>query len=181
MARSRRWNKSSRSTPGWDHVITERDEFPAWIESTGGKWPYDFEARLSDYQNWPNGQVISDIREKPTDPQVEARWRGLLYTEPRRAVRILDALGAEGFFDSGIWGLALEPLSNKENSPDCVRLFATFGAQLGAGFISDHLQYLTVTVDLYCQEKSKEQDALLWRLWDLLLEPAIQGHSRGSR
>jgi len=158
--------------PEWDHAITEPEEFTAWLEGESAELVPDFEPQLGDYLTWTDAQIISDITEAPANSQVAARWRGLLAQDPQHAIRILDVLGSDGFFDNGVWALALEQLSKEKSRPECVRLFAAFGAHIGEDFISEHLQQLAFLVDTYCQGSKEVQDQWLWPLWDLLLGPA---------
>jgi hypothetical protein len=163
-----------RDHPEWDHPITEQEEFTIWHEGESGDLVGDFAPQLGDYLTWTDAEIISDIREAPGDSQVVARWRGLLVQDPQHALRILDALGTDGFFDNGVWALALGQLSSEKTRAECVRLFATYRDRIGQGFISEHLQQLASLVDMYCQESREPQDQWVWPLWDLLLGPATE-------
>jgi DNA-binding transcriptional ArsR family regulator len=160
--------------PDWSRSTSERDEFPMWIGGAESGDRYDFEAQLADYRGWSDDQVIMDLRTNPNAPETVARWRDLLLDDTRRTIGVLDTLGTSEFFETEIWGLALQHLRREEWLPDCVRLYSTFGSQLGPGFVSKHLYDLTEVVNLYCHGKNQEQDDALWRLWDLAFELATE-------
>jgi hypothetical protein len=145
-----------------------------WTGEAETSGPHGFEPRLDDFRVWNDEQVIADLRGNPTNPQTVARWRGLLLADIQRAIRLLDLLGAGNFLENGIWALALEHLSGEQTGADCIRLLATFGPHLGPEFVSRNLHELTRVVEQYCRGKQSGQDEALWRLWDLLLEPAAQ-------
>ncbi len=74
-------------------VTNERDEFAAWMES-GSVRQHDEQARLDDYQKWPDQQVIEDLQTNPDSPETAARFLDLLLTDATRALRALQALGS---------------------------------------------------------------------------------------
>ncbi len=159
--------------PEWSGPITERDEFVIWSGgSEWAAWP-ESEPRLDDYRGWSDERVLTDLRVGPNDPQVHARWRGLLLDDVQRAIRLLDRLATEGFFGARIWAIALEHLKGEQTTAECVRLYGTCGPNLGAEFISENTNGLTSVIDRYCRGQQKTQDDFLWRLWDLVLAPAI--------
>ena len=167
-------NQIIRDYPEWDHPITEQEEFLSWVGGEGEEFPYEFERQLDDYLTWNDEAVLSEIRDAPGNPKTIARWRGLFIGDAERAMKILGDLGALGVFDSGIWALPLDYVSNEKIRPDCVRLFGTFGNRLEEHFIQQHLHNLTTLVMLHRTAEGALPDDLYWRLWDLLLLPATE-------
>jgi hypothetical protein len=163
--------------PNWPRASTERDGFATWME--GGRWisGSDSAPRLGDYRVWDDEQVVADLVTNPNSAETIPRLRDLLADAPQRAVGIMDALGTAKAFNPEIWALALEHLNRDQTAAECVRLFGTFGNQLGPAFLARRLQELTYLIERYCGEQNQEQDENMWRLWDLLLDPAADAVS----
>jgi hypothetical protein len=160
--------------PNWPRATTESDGFATWMEEgheIGGR---DSAPRLGDYRAWDDEQVVADLVTNPNAAETIPRLRDLLLEDAPRAARIMGALGVARAFDPEKWALALEHLDRDQTRADCIRLFGAFGNQLGAEFLSKRLQGLIYLVESYCREQNGKQDENLWRLWDLLLDPAVE-------
>jgi hypothetical protein len=168
------WDQLLERYPNWPRTTIEKDEFVVWFGESQFSAVPDRDAYPNDYLDWTDASIVADVKADPAAPETVKRWQGLLDNDVRRAVAVLDILGGRGMFDLALWASSLDALIGEETRADCVRLYATFGPQLGPDFISKHLSALTRVINRYYHGKNREQEDSAWLLWDLLLEPASQ-------
>jgi hypothetical protein len=166
------WDGILERHPDWPHSITEEDEFVGW-SGAGAIVPFrDFAPPLTDYLEWADDDIISDLVASPISPETVRRWRGLLDADFQRAVQMLEVLGQSNRFIAEIWGLALDYLGSVGSKAECVRLYSKFAPLIGPAFMAEHVGNISSVINRYYHEKDRAEEDSLWRLWDLLMEPA---------
>jgi hypothetical protein len=166
--------------PEWPDSTSERDEFLSWFSEASGPLQWDLAPTPGDYRERTEAEVVADIRADPTGAETQQRWRRLAIDEPTRLIPILEALGTAGFFDPGIWQCGLENLVAGGSVPECLRIFTRFGPELGDEFIRLNVQTLAGLVERYCRDKKGGAEDSLWRMWDMLADPAVRLQSEPS-
>lgn len=166
-----------RQYPNWDVAEGDRAHFTAWMESLHG---HESDYGVDDLKRLSGAALLRILREP--GPFREGRldvWSRVAGSRPGRAIGVLRAIAATpAETDAEIWRETLFGVRNAISRRAVARrVFAVLAS--APDRLLQNVELLSPASDLV--ERASEGEALIvdehlfWRLWDRLLEGAVQG------